>query len=103
MNLQELKDIITRIESLNPRLNLSDVTVGVAVYRVGAIGGTPVVGVKSCLNGFDWDKNKFIIQSETELREIGRDEIKSIRDEYDKLGWDYYSKSRKGKLKIKDQ
>jgi hypothetical protein len=67
-----------------------DWQVVIPVYRVGAVGGTPSVGIKIVTSGFDWDNGRIFIRPETELREIDRDEIKTMQDKYEELGWKHY-------------
>jgi hypothetical protein len=91
MNLEELKRAVDfaydRATGYASRDNPENYTVVIPVYRVGSVGGTPSVVVKSLSVGFDWDRGKIFINPESRLREIDRDEIKSLQDKYDELGW----------------
>lgn len=69
------------------------------------IGGTPNTNIK-CINlGFDWDRSKLIIYPEQTLWEISRDEIKTLKDNYEELGWGKYKidKTVKENKKLKEQ
>lgn len=89
MNIIELKKIVDRLyETTKEYKELTNI--GIQVKRVGSVAGTPLVNVKSIHSGFDWNAGKIIIVPETDLREINRDEIKSIQEKYDELGWKYY-------------
>lgn len=90
MNIIELKKIVDRLYETTEEYNKELTNIGIQVKRIGSVAGTPLVNVKSIHSGFDWDNNKIIIVPETELREIDRDEIKSIQEKYDELGWKYY-------------
>lgn len=90
MTLEQLKMIIDaafdRTNAYDGQ-NAENIQVGIKVFRVGAVGGTPVVPIKSVHMGFDWDKGKLIMTTEPELREVNRDEIKTLLDKYEELGW----------------
>lgn len=90
MTLEQLKQIIDaafdRANSYSG-VNAEDIQVGIKVFRVGAIGGTPVANINSIHMGFDWDMGKMIITPEPELRETDRDEIKTLIKKYDELSW----------------
>lgn len=107
MTLSELKELVEQMEqqAIRQRLNLEDVQVVIATHKVGLIGGTPNTNIK-CINlGFDWDSGKLIIYPEQTLREIGRDEIKALKDKYEELGWSKYKidKIVKENKKLKEQ
>lgn len=88
MTLLELKQAVDRAVSLYT--NADQVNVVVKVSRVGAVGATSAVSIKHANLGIDWDHGRFLIYPETDLREIDRDEIKSLRENYDELGWQLY-------------
>ena len=107
MTLSELKELVEQTEqqAIRQRLNLEDVQVVIATHKVGLIGGTPNTNIK-CINlGFDWDRGKLIIYPEQTLREISRDEIKTLKDKYEELGWSKYKidKIVKENKKLKEQ
>ena len=107
MTLSELKELVEQTEQqvIRQRLNLEDVQVVIATHKVGLIGGTPNTNIK-CINlGFDWDRGKLIIYPEQTLREIDRDEIKTLKDKYEELGWSKYKidKIVKENKKLKGQ
>lgn len=85
MKLSELKTIINSID--DDRL---DREVVISVTTVGYVGGTPTVKVKNVFSGFDWDNGKLIICPEVKLREINKDEIETLKKNYDELGWKKY-------------
>jgi hypothetical protein len=68
-----------------------DLQVVIPVYRVGSVGGTSYVNVKSVTTGFDWDAGRIFLNTEERLREIDRDEIKTLQDKYEELGWKQYA------------
>ena len=90
MNIIDLKRIVDSVYEHTKEYNRESTTVGIEVKRFGVIGGTPVVDIKSIVKGFDFDNNKVIIYPEVTLREIDRDEIKTIQDKYEELGWNHY-------------
>lgn len=107
MTLSELKELVEQMEqqAIRQRLNLEDIQVVIATHKVGLIGGTPNTNIK-CINlGFDWDIGKLIIYPEQTLREIDRDEIKTLKDKYEELGWSKYKidKIVKENKKLKEQ
>jgi hypothetical protein len=69
---------------------MDDWQVVIPVYRVGAVGGTPSVNIKIVRSGIDWDSGRIFIEPENRLREIDRDEIKTMQDKYEELGWKQY-------------
>jgi hypothetical protein len=82
-----------------------DLQVVIPVYRVGAVGGTSYVNVKSVTTGFDWDAGRIFLNTEERLREIDRDEIKTLQDKYDELGWKHYeiSNLKRENKKLKER
>lgn len=92
MNLKDLKEHVDRLSLVADmnRCDPKDITVGIVVRRVGSVGGTPIVDVANMHLGFDWDSGKLLITATTDLREIDRDEIKSLMDRYEELGWKQY-------------
>jgi hypothetical protein len=67
-----------------------DLEVVVCVERVGTVGATPTVSIKTANAGFDWDQGRLMLYPEKNLREIDRDEIAALRKNYDELGWSLY-------------
>lgn len=92
MTILELKELVCAIEqqAIRQRLNLEDVKVVIATHKVGLIGGTPNTNIKSINLGFDWDAGKLTIYPEQTLLEIDRDEIKTLKDNYEELGRNKY-------------
>lgn len=107
MTLSELKELVEQMEqqAVRQRLNLEEIQVVIASHKVGLIGGTPSTNIKDINLGFDWDSGKLIIYPEQTLREIDRDEIKTLRDKYEELGWSKYEidKIVKENKKLKEQ
>ena len=107
MTLSELKELVEQMEqqTIRQRLNLEDVQVVIATHKVGLIGGTPNTNIKYINLGFDWDRGKLIIHPEQTLREIDRDEIKTLKDKCEDLGWSKYKidKIVKENKKLKEQ
>lgn len=107
MTLSELKELVEQMEqqAVRQRLNLEEIQVVIASHKVGLIGGTPSTNIKDINLGFDWDKGKLIIYPEQTLREIDRDEIKTLRDKYEELVWSKYEfdKIVKENKKLKEQ
>lgn len=89
MTLTELKQMVDRAyeRAAKGHRNPDSVTVYIPTFKVGAVGHIPVTGVKSVHMGFDWEANSCLITPETSLREIDRDEIKTLREKYDDLSW----------------
>lgn len=86
MNLQELKDLIERIEKTQG-VNLEEVELAIHSVKIGTMGPSPITPVKSIQLGFDWDKGKLLIRPTCDLREVDRNEIKAIRVKYEELSW----------------
>jgi hypothetical protein len=70
------------------------ITVYIPSYKTGSAGHIPCTGVKAANMGFDWEASSFLIRAEKELREIDRDEIKTLRDKYEELSWTHYKVSK---------
>jgi len=88
MNLIELKTMIDNIVSRHR--HPEEVQVVIPVFRVGQMGPAGSVPVKHVYLGFDWDSNTLFVTPEgDELREINRDEITSIIDNYEELSWSH--------------
>lgn len=104
MNIQELKDIIERIEKTQ-RVNLEEIELAIHSIKIGNMGHLPTTPVKNIQLGFDWDTGKLIIYPEQTLREIDRDEIKTLKDNYEELGWSKYKIDRivKENKRLKEQ
>jgi len=90
MNTKELIFQLERAVQFGRKGPPDDWRVVIPVYRVGAVGGTPSVDIKIVRAGFDWDSGRIFIEPETRLREIDRDEIKTMQDKYEELGWKHY-------------
>jgi hypothetical protein len=92
MNLKELKSQVDFLvdNCMMSHQDPSQVTVGIMVETVGSVGGTPTVPLKGIHLGFDWDRGRALVQPETMLREIGRDEITAMRKAHDELSWSWY-------------
>jgi hypothetical protein len=96
MNLLELKQHVDHaIESCEQGYkDISKITVYIPSYKTGSAGHIPVTGVKSAHMGIDWEASSFLIRPEHELREIDRDEIATLRKQYDVLSWTHYKVSK---------
>lgn len=103
MNLLELKQIVDH--AVEQAREPEHITVWIRTFKTGTAGHLPCTGVKSAWKGFDWEASSFIITPEHELREIDRDEIKILRDQYEELGWSLYKvgKVKKENEKLKQQ
>ena len=107
MNLLELKQAVDRaMEHVNQRHNdASLITVRIPSFMVGTAGHMPCTDVKTAGMGIDWEASSFLIFSKNQLREIDRDEIASLKKQYDELGWSHYKinkiKSENKQLKEK--
>jgi len=88
MTLNELKELIDR--QINHLGNGEDIRVGIVVKTVGSTGGTPLVNIKTVQAGIDWDKGKFMIFPEKDLRSIEADELARLRKESEDRGWAEY-------------
>jgi len=104
MNLKDLKDQVDWLYENQMRsmcLPPEDITVGIIVKTAGSVGGTPVVGVKNCNVGFDWDASKLIICPEKDLRVIEADELLALRKASEKDGWaQYENRNLKSDIKM---
>lgn len=86
----KIKELKTQIDWIVSTLSDNeDLEVAIKVVRVGAFGGTPKIPVTNIFKGFDWDNGSVILYSDSELREIDRDEIQQLRKSYDELYWKY--------------
>ena len=103
MKVKELKEIIERLENNN--YNIEDIEVVVPTVKLGCVGPTPTTSIQSAFVGIDWDNNKLLLYPETTLREIDRDEIKSLREKYEDLGWKAYeiNNLKRENKKLKDK
>ena len=103
MKAKELKEIIEHLENNN--YNLEDVEVVVPTVKLGCVGPTPTTSIQSAIEGIDWDNNKLLLYPETTLREIDQDEIKSLREKYEDLGWKAYeiNNLKRENKKLKDK
>ena len=89
MNLTELKQLVDRAydSAMRGHRDPDKVTAYISTFKVGTAGHIPVTGVKSVHIGFDWEANSCIITPEVQLREIDRDEIKTLQEKYEELSW----------------
>lgn len=105
MNLYELKEVVDGLveQAERQRLDANSVSVSIKSYMLGTVGPTSTTDIATINMGFDWDKGRVIINPTKTLREIDRDEVKSIRDRFEKEGWTQYSvrnlKAEHNKLK----
>lgn len=98
MNLLELKQIVDR--AVEHARDPEHIIVRISTFKTGSAGHLPCTAVKTAWQGFDWESSSFIITPEKDLREIDRDEIKSLRDQYEELGWTLY---KVGKVKRENE
>ena len=107
MNLRELKECIDHaiLQCERTYRSPESVTVRIPSYKTGTAGHIPCTDVKSAVMGFDWEASSFLIRPIEELREINRDEIKTLRDKYEELSWTHYkvSKIKKENEKLKEE
>lgn len=103
MNLLELKQIVDH--AVEHSHDLDQITVRILTFKVGSAGHVPCTDVKSMMMGFDWEARSFLIQPESTLREIDRDEIKTLRDKYEELSWSLYriDKIKRENKQLKEQ
>ena len=103
MKVKELKEIIERLENNN--CNIEDIEVVVPTMKLGCAGPTPTTSIRSAFKGIDWDNNKLLLYPETTLREIERDEIKSLKEKYEELGRKVYeiNNLKRENKKLKDK
>ena len=103
MKVKELKEIIERLENNN--CNIEDIEVVVPTMKLGCVGPTPTTSIQSAFKGIDWDNNKLLLYPETTLREIERDEIKSLKEKYEEVGWKAYeiNNLKRENKKLKDK
>ena len=96
MNLLEFKQLVDRaIEQCERGYRTPEsITVRIPSYKTGTAGHIPCTDVKGANMGFDWEASSFLIWPEKELREIDRDEIKTLRDKYEELSWTHYKVSK---------
>lgn len=100
MNLLELKEKLNNLYIKYSDYDLKQIEIGIKTDVVSAIGGTYITPVKNINKGFDWDKNKFIIIPEKDLRETDKDELSKLRKEASDIGWNIYE-NRNLKREIK--
>ena len=103
MKVKELKEIIERLENNN--CNIEELEVVVPTMKLGCVGPTPTTSIQSAFKGIDWDNNKLLLYPETTLREIERDEIKSLKEKYEEVGWKAYeiNNLKRENKKLKDK
>ena len=89
MTLAELKQMVDRAYDSAVRCHREPdkVTAYISTFKAGTAGHIPVTGVKSVNMGFDWEANSCIITPDVQLREIDRDEIKTLHEKYEELSW----------------
>lgn len=92
MKLTELRDICERYLSTAQNYR-KDLDVCVVIKTSGSIGGTPVVAVKNCQVGFDWNSGKFMIYTEEPVMKVDQMTLDTLRKEAEKIGWDRYENS----------
>lgn len=51
------------------------------------VGGTPTVGIKNIISGFDWDAGKFIIIPEKDLTYPNEEFAQGMKKLQDECGW----------------
>jgi hypothetical protein len=91
MNLKQFKQVVDHAyESACRYANEEHHKVVIVVKTVGSAGGTPCVEVQTASEGFDWDNGKLMLFPTSDLREISRDEIASLRKNYEELSWKHY-------------
>ena len=105
MNLHELKQAVDHAYNSFDLRDPTQVTVYIHTVKVGTAGHVPCTAITSAGMGIDWEARSFLIRPEHELREIDRDEIKSLRDQYEELGWTSYkvTKIKKENERLKQQ
>jgi hypothetical protein len=86
----KFEDFKNQVNQLRVHNNGDSLRVCIPVFRAGVMGGMPCVDLRNVSTGIDWDSGKVILWPETELREIDRDEIKTILERHDELGWKQY-------------
>jgi hypothetical protein len=105
MNLHELKQAVDRAYNSFDLKDPAKVTVYIQTVKVGSVGHVPCTPITHAHMGIDWESGSFLITPEKSLREIDRDEIKALRDNYEELGWTHYkvSKVKRENEKLKQQ
>lgn len=73
MNLKQLKHFVDQTFELYPR-DAENLEVVIVTYNPNHIGGSPFVKVKCAGKGIDWDKSKFQLFPEADLKEVSNDE-----------------------------
>lgn len=100
MKLKELIEKLNQIVSVTPDYRLDELNVVIRVERVGTVGAVPTVDVNGVFVGFDWDAGKLFLTTKEFLRETDRNEIKSLIEQYEELGWTQY---KVGKIKKENE
>lgn len=90
MNILEFKNKIDTIVSRYSDYELEQIRVCIPIKTPSAIGGTPVVDIKSIHTGFDWDKGKLMLYPVEDLSKTDHDYLAKIRKEAEELGWSVY-------------
>lgn len=81
-----LRDLYNYIGSqLRIKPDAAEAIVCVEVERKGSIGGTPVVLARSTGLGVDWDNGKYIVRTETAIRDVCNERYMSNRQEVNVL------------------
>lgn len=73
MTVKELRELLNNMPE-----HYDNNTVCVEVFRKGAVGGTPCVGIRSVHNGFDWNNHKCIIHTDRDITEISKEDKRDI-------------------------
>lgn len=71
----KVRDLKALLDTADP-----DSVVVLPVVRMGTIGATPATHITGGFSGFDWDQGRFLLQADSDLREIDRDEVKAIHE-----------------------
>lgn len=90
MNLLELKQLVERFTKNKEDYELEQIRICIPIKTVSAIGGTPVVDIKSIHKGFDWDNGKLMIYPIEDLSKTDYDYLANLRKQADELGWSVY-------------
>ena len=90
MNLLDLKQLVEQYTRNKEDYKLEQIRVCIPIKTVSAIGGTPVVDIKSMQSGFDWDNGKLMIYPIEDLSITDHDYLAKMRKEADDLGWSVY-------------
>jgi hypothetical protein len=98
MTLTELKQAVDH--AVEHAHNPESITVRILTFKTGSAGHIPCTDVRSAHVGIDWEAKSFLIHPVNTLREIDRDEVKTLQDKYEELGWSLY---KVGKVKRENE